>query len=446
MKRKILKAVFKAIVFITIFCIIFSGVSYLLVRVDSPRYPSIKEFYNQPKESLDAVYIGSSNCFAFWNPLFAWNEHGICVYPYSCNANPYFSTEYIIKEARKTQPNATFVVNLNSVSDGDLSGIRMHNILGCMPFSFTKLELTNHLCDIADINGTDRAEYYIPLIRFHTFTRLSKPFCEDEKYMGAPAYINHLEYSENISSEYIAPNESVELLDIIVSSTDSLLNYCDEENINIVFVVVPQARFNQYQADILDATAKYVSSKGYTVLNLMGTAKEEFNIDMTKDYYDIGHTNIHGSNKYTNYLSEYLIENYGFEDKRDNEDYSHWHTAYENYMGVALAHILDIEFDYDHRDFSIEEPVFKVKTKNNCAEITWDPVKNADGYLVYKKSDSSPHWENIAEISSQSDTLQYTDSSFEKDDISCYTIVPFAIKNDTKYYGDFNYSGISTAP
>lgn len=443
--KKVLKAVLKATIFVIIFCVIFSGVSYLLVRVDNTRYSSIKEFYNQPEDSLDAVYIGSSNCFAFWNPLFAWNEYGICVYPYACNANPYFSTEYIIKETRKTQPDAAFIVNLNSVSDGELSGMRMHNILSCMPLSLTKLELTNHLCNVAGIEGTDRAEYYIPLIRFHTFTRISKPFCEDEKYMGASAYVQHLELSEDISSDYLAPNETVDLLDSVTSSTDSLLNYCNEENLNIVFVVVPQARDNIYQANRLDALAKYVSSKGYTVINLMGIADKEFNMDMTKDYYDIGHTNIHGSNKYTNYLSKYLIETYGFEDKRGNEDYSHWDTSYKDYMEIASAHILDIEFDYDHRDFDIEEPVFEVKTKNDSAQITWNPIDNADGYLIYKKSDASPYWESIAEVYAESNDLKYTDSKFKKDDPSTYTIVPFAIKDDAKYYGDFNYLGISTA-
>ncbi len=444
MKKNVMKVIFKSVVFITIFCIIFSGVSYALVRIDYAGYQNITEFYSQPKESLDAVYIGSSNCFTFWNPLFAWNQYGICVYPYSGNANPYFSTEYIIKEARKTQPNATFIVNLNSVSDGELSEMHMHNIIDVMPFSFTKLELINNLCNIADIEGNDRAEYYIPLIRFHSFTNLSKPFYKPTGCKGAFFY-DELNVPVDVSSLYVAPNEIIDLPEKITSSTDSLLDYCTEENINVLFVVVPQARDNIYEMNRLESLSNYISKKGYPVLNLSKDFEEKLNLDMTKDYYNGPHTNMHGSLKYTYYLSEYLINNYGFEDKRNNEQYADWHSSYEKYMEYASGEILDIEFDYDHRDFSIEEPVFQVNKVNDSVKIECQPVENADGYLVYKKTDSSPHWENVAEVLSDADALEYTDTKLTKDDVGYYTVVPFAIKNGTKYYGDFNYLGISTA-
>ena len=95
--------------------------------------------YEEPENSLDAVYIGSSNCYAFWNPNIAWEEYGIAVYPYCCSTQPLLATEYLIKEARKTQPNAVYIVNINTLGDA-VSDVVIHRLLDFMPLSKNKLE------------------------------------------------------------------------------------------------------------------------------------------------------------------------------------------------------------------------------------------------------------------------------------------------------------------
>ncbi len=443
------KAVLKSILFVLIFCILLQFVSALVVNVERFGYQNISEFYEQRDDSLDGVYIGSSNCYLFWNSAAAWEEYGITVYPYSCNANSFFTTKYIIEDVRKTQKNTKFIVNLNTITDGELDSIHMHNIIGCMPFSPTKLKMIDYLCEIGGYEGTDRAEFYFPFIRFHeewpTMYFASKFEVKPTGYKGASAYSGYLNESVDVSELYLAPKEEIELSEKITSCTNDLLTYCEEEDIDIVFVVVPQARPNQYEMDRLKTFADFISDKGYTVLDFSENFEDEMNIDMTKDFYNGPHTNIHGSVKFTHRLSEYLIDMYGFEDKRDNKEYSDWHTSYENYMKVASEHILDIELDYEHRDFSIVEPVFEVESKDNSAVITWNSVKDADGYAIYKKSSSSPAWERLTEISAQSNELQYADSDLANETTYYYTVVPFVAKDNVNYYGDFNYAGIPIA-
>ncbi len=443
------KTVFKAIIFTLIFCILISFVSYAINLVDKQGYKIIREFYEQRENSLDAVYIGSSNCFTFWNPVFAWNDYGITVYPYSCNANPIYSTKYLIEETRKTQSDATFIVNLNSLTDGELDQLHMHNIISSLPFSRTKLELIDHLCDIGDYEGLDRAEFYFPFIRFHSrwpyFNNGTQLSSRLNGHKGAVSYAYYTNTSTDVSDLYVAPTGTIELSEKLIYSTDLLLDYCDEENIEVLFIVVPQARGSEYDMNRMETLDNYISERGYTVLNFSENFEEEMNIDMTKDYFNGPHTNIHGSIKYTRYLSEYLIDNYGFEDKRQDEAYADWHTAYASYMETACAYTLDIEFDYEHRMFSLEEPEFEVKAYNNSSYITYTTVDKADGYLIYSKSGLDSPWECIADVSAENDSNEYIHQGISDEITYYYTVVPYTIQNGERFYGDFNYTGLTAA-
>ncbi len=444
------KFVFKSILFVLIFCVLFSFVSALVVNVDKDGYKNISEFYKQRDDSLDAVYIGSSNCFAFFNSAVAWEEYGITVYPYCCNANPFYTTKYIIEDVRKSQENTKFIVNLNSVSDGDFEPLHMHNIIGCMPFSFNKLKMIDYLCDVGGYEEKDRAEYYFPFIRFHqSWPDLyfsSKLQLKPTGYKGASVFSEYLENSVDISDLYIPPKENIKLSENVTSCTDDLLLYCDDEDIEVVFVVVPQARNTQYEMDRLKTFARYVSDKGYTVLDFSENFEEEMNIDMSKDYYNGQHTNVHGSTKFTHYLSQYLVDMYGFEDKRENEEYADWNTSFDSYMQVASAHILDFELDPAHRDFALSEPEFTVEVKDNNATLSINAVENELGYVVYRKDGANAPWKDIIEIANKYEINECVDKDLAKGTTYYYTVVPYIEKDGERYYGDFNYLGKAVTP
>ena len=70
------------------FWALFALLLYPVTRVfshypDYRSYHTIGGFYEEEADSLDAVYLGSSNCYAFWNALVAWHSHGLAVYPYA---------------------------------------------------------------------------------------------------------------------------------------------------------------------------------------------------------------------------------------------------------------------------------------------------------------------------------------------------------------------------
>ncbi len=92
------KKIVKITAFMLILILLLLGVSKVMTCPgDYRNYQWIAGFYKEPKNSLDAVYIGSSTCYAFWNPMTAWNRHGIAVYPYASNAQQFVAAEYLIR-------------------------------------------------------------------------------------------------------------------------------------------------------------------------------------------------------------------------------------------------------------------------------------------------------------------------------------------------------------
>ena len=68
--------VFRIVCFIFIGLILFSSVSKILVSPasDYRNYQWIAGFYEEPEDSLDAVYIGSSAVYSSWIAPWAWNR------------------------------------------------------------------------------------------------------------------------------------------------------------------------------------------------------------------------------------------------------------------------------------------------------------------------------------------------------------------------------------
>lgn len=430
----------RAAILLLIFCILLFSLNNVMQWQDEASYQNIAGFYEEPADTLDAVYIGSSNVFVFWNSLLAWREYGIAVYPFASNGNIFFSTEYLIKEARKTQPDALFIVNVNTLTDGAVRDAAITRLTGPMPFSFNKLTLIHHLCELGDYSFEDRMAFYLPIIRFHSrWNELEKRDfgIELNGLKGSQTDISY-GVAVDISENYILTDEVTELSDKIISSTESLLDYCEKENVNVLFVTVPQLRESEEDVVRYNSLNALIEERGYKTLNLMGKT-DEIGLDLKDDFYNSHHTNYHGSAKFTYYLSQYLISNYGFEDKRDDERYDSWNTALTGYEAYIPKLLLDIELRPGAYDGGIEAPELKTEINGEGVTLSWESVEGAEEYLVYGKNDGAC-WERLKATSA----LRYEipDPSETK---TCYTVVPVYYEEGQCFFGNFNYNGVTVS-
>lgn len=343
---KVLKVSIKILAFLLIFSIIFfSAQSVLVGDSDTRDSERIAGFFNLPDDSLDAVFLGSSATYAFWNAPVAWAEYGIAVYPLSNAAQPTFAAKYLIEDARKRHPDALFIINMSHILEK--YDQYLDKLLINYPFTVNKLPMTNYLYDLAGFSFTERLKMYFPLFRYRerwNDITYSDFVTTPDEYMGGSRYKIFLEKSMDVSGFDPDYSLRLKLREDALKGMEDLIDYCEEENINALFIVMPQT-VEQERVARQNTLIEMVQKRGLDVLDLR-QHMDEIGLDLKTDYYNERHTNIHGSVKVTAFLSEYFIENYGFGDKRGQEDYSDWQTASEKYYELVRPYLLPTDYKY----------------------------------------------------------------------------------------------------
>ena len=443
-RQKNHKPLIKTVLFLLILAFAVNKLQYLFGLGDYSIYSRETGFKQERNDSLDAVYIGASHVFSFFQPPLAWNDYGIAVFSYAIPSMPPYTVKYRIIEARKTQPDALYIINLNCFKNTEVKTQAIHRSVDYMPWSKNKLEMMDTMLDHSDFEGMDRLEFYFPMLRFHS------RWCElsdaDFKHTlnnadglkGAYTYNPFLTASEDQTKRYKFVDKREELTEDQELILYDLLDYIDQEDVNVLFVTVPQMLDSESLGQI-NTIEDIVQERGYDYLDLMDNGSD-YQLKMDTDYHDSNHINIHGSIKFTKYLSEYLIENYGFNDKREESGWDSWNASVTKYADIIGPYCLDIEREHAPRDYSLSEPQNAIcKSKDSGVSLQWDAVADAEGYAIYRKTkgENKNYWTRLGDTA---DT-EYMDSEVGKETEYTYTIVPYRSVEGQLRYGNFDFSG-----
>ncbi len=337
--------VIKAIVFVLIFLVGFSAVQTIFEVGDERSSQRIKGFFEERENSLDAVFLGSSASYAFWSAPIAFAEHGITVYPLATSSQPTFAAKFLIEDARKTQPDAVYIINISNIQEKDDK--HLQKLLVDYPLTFNKLLMTDYLCDFFELGFSERMEFYLPIIRFHgrwTELKESDFYLEKDEYKCGNFYDTFLNLSGDIMDfEYDFETENG-LAQKVIDGLNDLMDYCEKENVKVLFFVSPQA-ITEKRMGRQNVMIEMLEERGFDVLDLRKCVNE-IGLDFETDYYNNNHTNIHGSIKTTDYISRYLIEKYGLEDKRGLQEYSDWAEASTKYYEAVSEYLWPGDYEY----------------------------------------------------------------------------------------------------
>ena len=75
----------------------------------------IKEFYKEPKDSLDVVFVGDSSIYKGVSPMQLWHEHGIASYNYASPTQRVWDSYYCVKEVLNYQKPKVIVMDTNQI-------------------------------------------------------------------------------------------------------------------------------------------------------------------------------------------------------------------------------------------------------------------------------------------------------------------------------------------
>ena len=438
----------RSILFMLVLCLLLTLIAPpFIYPYSDDAYGWTRAVYEEPRNSLDAVFIGTSNTVVFWVPLFAWRKYGIATCSLANNGGKIEVFRYLIEEARKTQPNAIYVISFGN-PDVSMTTRWVHWATDYMKPSLTKLKLMHAYFKYNDFSFSEKAELMLPLFCYHSrWDELTESdFSRKVFAKGASLYTPFLENAFNITesvrqveARLVPDQETTEaLLD--------LLNYLEDNNVRAVFLNPPQFGFTDEELAETNSLLDMIEEHGFRVLRTREMLPE-FNFDYAQDYYNTAHTNIHGASKYTERIARFLVETYAIQDKRDNPEYAAFNSAFKEYLNVISSYVFDFEANGLPRDYSLTAPkLLDAEEGSGETTIFWSESPEADGYLVYRRytlaDGTRGAWECIADVSSEQ--LQYTDVDPELWSYNFYTVVPYSNRlNTERQYGNFDCYGIS---
>lgn len=377
------KLLLRACAFVVLAAIVFLYVNAVFTIPNSdPNRRIFNAFYAQKENTIDVVYLGTSATNRYFIGPLAYEESGLAEFDLAAMGLPLIFVQNLIEEVEKTQDPELYIIELRGIlkSSDDVTDAHIRRITDSMKASSNKYEMIKMALDYvnadddADSDGADSGagtdstasdtdssadntasdtgqtlmtggsiddgllDYYVPIIKYHdriTAGNLTpKDFLlwrsknQTKGYVTGPNTLTCAPQSEPVYSD-----ETGELNADAEETLTKLLDYCDslDDDKQVLFVLSPYS-MKSGQAEVFNAAAEMVQSRGYDVLNCnQKEITEEIGLDWEKDFYNSKHVNYLGAEKYTKYLNNYLSEHYDLPDRRGDSKYRSWEKAYECY-------------------------------------------------------------------------------------------------------------------
>ena len=323
MKKHIFN-IFKILIFIIVFVFFYCFLTVFKKPVNYKLY-NVTGLYAERKNSLDMVYIGGSAAFVYYSPIDAYQNYGISSYVYAADNMQAELYTTMVKEILKTQKPKLIVIDARAFQyrEKDLkpNEISYRVFLRGFKYNLDRYKLINKIVPKYLKQGT--LTYHLDLGLYHTEESIpsfrktfnimfDKNKNLDKGFYLVPKAVNIYKYDRDTKEEMKIASESEKLL-------NELLDYLEKRNVKALFVVSPylQTKTEKMNFNYIE---KIIKSRNQDFLDANDYIKE-MNLNYAYDFIDIDHVNIYGAEKYTEFLTKYLVNNYKLPDRRGEKLY-----------------------------------------------------------------------------------------------------------------------------
>ena len=349
---------FQLIALILVFALTFSGVVYALQVPEVMEVMNINTVESVPAGTIDGIVLGPSTVTAAWVSAVGFENYGVATYHMGTAMQPFAAIYPYVDYIKQNHDLKYIVFDVHSLRRENLYGSvgDSHLVGACTAMCSVeaKFRTFESLLGYADriyeyygepedgkINRYDPS-IYTRLLDIHGgwidgFSAADRTVGLMEDYLGAHKSNDAFNIADMTPR---MPNLDFEgynyLDDFQKSELERVFEFCEEENLKVVFISIPSLRNLEIQQE-LTTILKYCSDRGYDTIDFGSREMfEEAGIDPTKDFYDDGHMNLAGGEKMTDYVCRFLVEKgYSTVDHRGEEGYEMWAKASENYFAMS---------------------------------------------------------------------------------------------------------------
>lgn len=307
--------------------------------------PRIQGFYMEEKDSLDMVLIGSSENYAGYSPVLAYEEFGFTSYPYVFSATDFSLFEEQVEEVLLVQSPEIIVVDIGEMHRANRSNkdTLFRQFMAAVPFSSHKIAMIRQHGDPEQI-----LSYWFPFFVNHG-NMTPETVLNYMKLNGAirkrgftllKGVVTFTGTGENWDGPYVTPWRDTNGDDSAVALSQEVLDTCRDvvavcrkhPEVQFLFINTPHristdSAYLSYQT--VNAMGAYLQAEGYEFVNLESMT-DRLGIIPETDFYNNNHMNLYGQYKLTRYLGQKLTQEYGLKGREQSpENRNNWDTCVE---------------------------------------------------------------------------------------------------------------------
>ena len=344
----------KAVAFLTIFAVLAQLVGIIVtpkwIGEDTEWEPATRMtegFYDEPKNSIDVVFLGSSLIYRGISPITLWNDYGITGYDCGSSVQRMWISYYYLEEVLNYQSPKAVVLNMNGITDDTPNDEdRNRKALDYLRPSGTKLQAV-----AASMSGKEHfADYLFPLLRYHS--RWENLTEDDFSYLSSDRhYFAKGQDLQFESTAYQPPKgwlnptgQTAKAGKKAEAYFEKIVSLCKSKGISLLLIdMVSPARFSYETHNLNESLAKKFGLP-YVDFNFCADA---VGLDWNTDLRDQGvHLNVAGAEKFTRYLGSYLMGHYSLPDRRNSEMKKIWECDAAAYAQAKANYALSQETDF----------------------------------------------------------------------------------------------------
>lgn len=335
---KKIKPIIKIISFSLILSMLLYVLSYMakpsdLSKPNGHNLGQIKGFYSEKENTLDLVYLGGSAVFEYYAPLKTWEDYGLVSYDFSAGMIQAELYIMMIKEILKSQSPELIVIDARAFQYRDADNIdaippeevSYRYTLTGVPLSVNKIVFIDQ--NVGTHINDKKLSYYFDLLKYHD-NIVNFNSTNIKMMLGT--------YKDPYNGFYFVPKvEKIKQYDFktdkkkaVSNDTEAilidLLNYMDSTGIDYLFTVSPYAEKKEHKMTF-NYVQEIIEKRGYRFIDC-NEYTEQMNLVYSTDFSDYSHVNIFGAEKYTDFLNQYILDNYSIPNRKDDANYSFMNT------------------------------------------------------------------------------------------------------------------------
>ncbi len=304
--------------FLLIFAVLFYVATEVLkdkrVELEYDVTAKVKGFYEEPDNSLDFVFVGSSQLYADIAPNVLFEEYGITSYDFAANEQPLWISYYYIKEALKHQNPKAIVLDVFTVYGADYEDEGVNHInLDDLPWNLNKIQAIR-----AAVPKELRASAYFELVKYHDSwsslddQKIMNSFYDERNvYKGYSPFVVTHDYAENAPEDVVTQTQREPIPDKAMEWLLKIVELTRAEGVDLILIKTPNG--NAERQKLYLSVGDFAKEQNIPFLNMNVIFDGE------------AHINILQAEKVTKYLGEYLLSRYEITDKRNDPAYALWH-------------------------------------------------------------------------------------------------------------------------